>query len=221
MEQKIDSTIKKLLGFSSNHTKNIGFTEHGIRHSKIVAKRCELIIKDLGYDNRMCELAYLSGLLHDIGNSISRKDHPYIGSILAFYLMTSSNYSYVETLRVASAVGNHNNEALNELSAALFIADKSDMNRSRLQKDLLKTLDDGEVNIDNIHNRVNYSIIKDDLYIDKENRYIILELETMDKPIARYVDFFEIYGSKLSKCEKAAKMLNATYNLIINGNKVI
>lgn len=204
--------VRDLLEYANKQMKAIGYTEHGERHALTVARRTKRILKDLGYPNHLYELGGISGLLHDLGNSIIRVNHAETGALIALSIMMNNNSTMADAIMVSAAVGNHDEtygKPIDELTAALIIADKSDAHRSRVQKDYMALDFD-------IHDKVNYSVIENDLVVDPEKREITLKM-VIDQEVARVSDYFNIFADRIKLCENAASVLNATFYINING----
>lgn len=207
--------VRDLLEYANKQMKAIGYTEHGERHALTVARRTKKILKDLGYPNHIYELGGISGLLHDLGNSIIRINHAETGAIIALELMLNDNCTMADAIKVSAAIGNHDEtygKPIDELTAALIIADKSDAHRSRVQKDYMALDFD-------IHDRVNYSVIENDLLVDSEKREIKLVM-TIDQEVARVYDYFNIFSERVKLCESAAEVLDAKFFININGQNL-
>lgn len=201
-------------GHKSNY-KNFGYTEHSYRHIEIVSRRAGKILEDLGYDERKVELAKIAGYMHDIGNCVNRIDHAHSGAILSYELLKDMGMDVKERTEIMMAIGNHDEStgtAISEISAALIIADKSDVHRSRVSKTNIATFD--------IHDKVNYAVTKADLNLDNEKKIITLELQ-IDNNICPVLDYFKIFMDRTMMSKYAAKYLKIWYELIINGTKLL
>lgn len=189
----------------------LGYTEHGYRHAGIVAQTSRDIITNLGKDGRMSELAAISGYMHDIGNAVNRMGHPDTSALMAFTLLNEMGMPAEEVALVIAAIGNHEENLgspVSAISAALILADKSDVHHSRVQNQNPLTFD--------IHDRVNYSVQKSNLRVDMENKSINLELTT-DEQSASVMEYFEIFLSRMLMCRRAADFFGYRFRLIING----
>ncbi len=188
----------------------LGYTEHGFRHAGIVAQTARDLIANLGNDGRTSELAAIAGYLHDIGNSINRQGHPDTAALMAFILLNEIGLPAEENAMVIAAIGNHEEEhgsPISAISAALIIADKSDVHHSRVQNQNPLTFD--------IHDRVNFSVQKSHLRVDMENKSINLELAT-DEKSASVMEYFEIFLTRMLMCRRAADFFGYRFKLIIN-----
>ena len=163
---------------------NFGYTEHGHRHISIVSKRAGEILEKLGYPERTVELAKIAGYLHDIGNCVNRVDHAHSGAIMAFNILKDMGMDVDERTKIMTAIGNHDEKtgtAVSDISAALILADKSDVSRDRVTNKNLSTFD--------IHDRVNYAVTESRLEIDDKERKVILNL-TIDNKISPVLDYY-------------------------------
>ena len=189
----------------------IGYTEHGERHASLVAKNARRILMELGFDQRRGELAAIAGYLHDIGNSVNRVMHAQTGAMIALRILSDHGMPDEEILEVIGAIGNHHEAdgcAINAVAAALILADKSDVHRSRVRNPDMITFD--------IHDRVNYSVEHSALKIDNVSKQIILDL-TIDTKISGVMEYFEIFMTRMLASTKAAKFLQTSFSFIANG----
>ncbi len=194
---------------------NFGYTEHGHRHISIVSKRAGEILEKLGYPERTVELAKIAGYLHDIGNCVNRVDHAHSGAIMAFNILKDMGMDVDERTKIMTAIGNHDEKtgtAVSDISAALILADKSDVSRDRVTNKNLSTFD--------IHDRVNYAVTESRLEIDDKERKVILNL-TIDNKISPVLDYFEIFMDRTMMSKYAAKYLKIWFELIINGTRLL
>ncbi|WP_441057782.1 HD domain-containing protein [Desulfothermobacter acidiphilus] len=193
----------------------MGFTEHSFRHVNLVATIARNILERLNYPPREAELAAIAGYLHDIGNVISRNDHGISGALIAFQVLNEAGMPPEELAVVISAIANHEEQygqPVNNVAAALILADKSDVHRSRVRNPDPATYD--------IHDRVNYAVEHSFLWVNEERRVITLEL-TIDIQICPVMEYFEIFLSRMALCRRAAKFLKADFELMINGAKLL
>ena len=193
----------------------LGYTEHSFAHVGLVAQRGAYILSTLGYEARDVELVRIAAHLHDIGNIVNRREHSQSGAVMAFRILDKLDMSPSEIATIVSAIGNHDEgtgEAVNPIAAALIIADKSDVRRTRVRNNDFATFD--------IHDRVNYSVIETDLSINEEGTKITLNL-TIDTEISPVIDYFEIFLHRMLMCKKAAKALNLEFKLTVNGQALI
>jgi uncharacterized protein len=189
----------------------VGYTEHGERHAKLVAKNARRILHELGYNDREPELAAIAGYLHDIGNAVNRVMHAQTGAVIALRILTDYGMPDEEILEVIGAIGNHHEAdgcAINAVAAALILADKSDVHRSRVRNPDMISFD--------IHDRVNYSVERSSLKIDSASKQIVLDL-TIDTSISGVMEYFEIFLTRMLASTKAAKFLDTSFSFIVNG----
>ena len=192
-----------------------GYTEHSYRHLGIVSKRAGDILQDLGYDERTVELTRIAGYMHDIGNCVNRVDHAHTGAILAYNILKEMGMPIEEITEIMMAIGNHDENtgtAVSDISAALILADKSDVHRDRVVNKNLSTFD--------IHDRVNYAVTNADLIMNEKERKVTLNL-TIDTKISPVLDYFEIFMQRTMMCKYAAKYLKIWFELIINDTKLL
>jgi HD superfamily phosphodiesterase len=193
----------------------LGYTEHSIRHINIVSSRAGEILEQLGYDKREVELARIAGYLHDIGNSVNRVDHAHSGAILAYTILKDMGMDIKDRTEIMMAIGNHDEQtgtAVSAISAALILADKSDVHRERVSKNNMVTFD--------IHDRVNYAVTDTQLNLDPKKRIITLDL-SIDTKICPVLDYFEIFMQRTMMSKYAAKYLKIWFELIINDTKLL
>lgn len=194
---------------------DFGYTEHSHRHISIVSQRAGEILETLGYSKRTIELAKIAGYLHDIGNCVNRVDHAHSGAILAYNILKDMGMPVEERTEIMMAIGNHDENtgtAVSDISAALILADKSDVHRDRVLKKNLSTFD--------IHDKVNYAVTDADLTIDSKEKRIILKL-TIDTKICPVLDYFEIFMDRTMMSKYAAKYLNIWFELLINNTRLL
>lgn len=192
-----------------------GYTEHSHRHISIVSKRTGDILEKLGYPDRTVELARIAGYLHDIGNCVNRVDHAHSGAILSFEILKQMGMPVEERTQIMMAIGNHDENtgtAVSEISAALILADKSDVHRDRVVNKNISTFD--------IHDRVNYAVTNAELKLDVAKRKILLDL-TIDNNICPVLDYFEIFMARTMMSKYAAKYLKIWFELVINDTKLL
>ncbi|MHB9035676.1 MAG: HD domain-containing protein [Armatimonadota bacterium] len=205
-----DPKVRTFIEAANSQMNALGYTEHGFRHAGIVAETARNIIDSLGQDGRTAELAAISGYMHDIGNAINRLGHPDTAALMAFTLLNEMGMPATEVAEIIAAIGNHEEELgspVSAISAALILADKSDVHHSRVQNQNPLTFD--------IHDRVNYSVQKSHMRVDQENKSINLELTTDDHS-ASVMEYFEIFLSRMLMCRRAADFFGYKFKLIIN-----
>ncbi|WP_456426546.1 HD domain-containing protein [Desulfurobacterium sp.] len=191
--------------------KNMGYTYHGIKHVVWVASRARMILDRLNYPEREVELAGIAGLLHDIGNIVSRHDHAQAGALLAYQLLKDKNLLTEEDLTdLMYAIGNHESATgvpVTPIAAAVVIADKSHVSRNRVRKDS---------NIkEDIHDRVNFSIFYSDIEVNPDKKTIKLVLK-MDTSISDILEFFSIFKERMEMCRRASRVLDCKFRIKIN-----
>ena len=209
-EVKANANFRALIDCANSNLEKMGYTEHGLRHVGYVSRTTANILEELGYDQRTVELGAIAGWIHDIGNAINRKNHGLSGATLAFELLSKMKMDIREIALIIGAIGNHEEETglpVSEVSAALIIADKSDAHRSRVRRN--------NYDLTDIHDRVNMSIKKNSLVVDKEKKAIRLVI-IMDKTSA-LMEYLQIYLSRMILSEKAAAFLGYSFELVING----
>ena len=193
----------------------LGFTEHSFAHVVHVAQTAGYILETMGFDDRTVELAKIAGYLHDIGNLVNRKDHSQSGAVMAWSILNDMGCDPAEIATIVTAIGNHDEGTgvpVNPVAAALILADKADVRRSRVRNHDISTFD--------IHDRVNYSVIKSVLKINEEKTLVKLKL-TVDTKYGSVMDYFEIFMGRMILCRKAAEKLGLTFKLIINEQQLI
>lgn len=209
--KEIQTYIKsadKILGIA-------GYTKHDLGHVGKVAETAAYILKELGYEGREIELAKIAGFMHDIGNMINRQDHAQTGAVLAFKILKDIGMDPEEIFMVTSAIGNHDEgtgQPVSTISSALILSDKVDVRRSRVRNSDFATFD--------IHDRVNYAVEKADVYVNKNEKSIQLNL-TIDTKICSLMEYFEIFLNRMMLCRKATEFLNTRFELVMNNTKVL
>ena len=195
--------------------KAMSFTEHSFAHVRRCAQMAYELLETLGYPQRTCELAGIAGYMHDIGNVVNRIDHAQSGAMMAFHLLDKMGMPPQELATVVTAIGNHDEKTaypVNEVAAALILADKSDVRRSRVR--------DAKDIADDIHDRVNYAAVSSQLNIEKEKGKMILDL-TLDTEICPVMEYFEIFTERMLLCKRAAKFFGMKFGIMINGQTVM
>ncbi|MCL2226172.1 MAG: HD domain-containing protein [Oscillospiraceae bacterium] len=193
----------------------LGYTEHSFAHVTRTAEDAGYILQALGYPEREVELAKISGYLHDIGNLVNRENHSHTGAVMAFQILERLGMTPSEIATVTTAIGNHDEGTgvpVNSVSAALILADKSDVRRTRVRNTEIAGFD--------IHDRVNYSVKKSALKINEEHTLIKLKL-TVDTKYGSVMDYFEIFLGRMIMCRKAAERLGLEFKLIVNEQQLI
>lgn len=193
----------------------LGFTEHSFPHVCGVADTAEYILRSIGCNEHQIELAKIAAYLHDIGNLVNRSDHSQSGAVMAFRILDHMDMEPEDLATVVTAIGNHDEGVgvpVNEVAAALILADKCDVRRNRVRNRDLSTFD--------IHDRVNYSVENYKLLVSAEEKIARLEL-TIDIKFSSVMDFFEIFMKRMMLCRRAAERLGLTFQLTINGQQLI
>ncbi len=207
---RADDAITTYVERADRTLEALGYTEHSLAHVTRVAVVAGDILEALGYDTRTVELARIAGHMHDIGNLVNRTDHSQSGAVMAFRLLDIRGMRAEDICTVATAIGNHDEGTgvpVDEVSAALIIADKSDVRRSRVRNTDPATFD--------IHDRVNYSVTSSKLTINEDKREIELAL-TIDKKYSSIMEYFEIFLERMNLCRRAAERLGLRFRLRIN-----
>lgn len=193
----------------------MGFTEHSFAHVTRCAEIAAYILSELGYDARQIELAKIAGYMHDIGNVVNRVDHAQSGAVMAFRILEKLGMEPENIAVVVTAIGNHDEHTafpVNAVAAALILADKTDVRRSRVRNQDTIRFD--------IHDRVNYAVEHSDLTLNKERMELTLSL-TIDTSISAVMDYFEIFMSRMLLCRKAAEFFGLRFRLNINDSEVL
>lgn len=209
-----DPDVVILLQRTNEIMNALGFTEHGQRHAGLVGHVAENVLQELNFPSRTCELANIAGLLHDIGNCVHRENHALSGSQMASDILTRMGMPIEERIMVLNAIGNHEEErglAVTPVAAALIIADKADVHRSRVQNQDMDTFD--------IHDRVNYATTNSVVRVQESKKIISLELE-IDTSFAQVIEYFEIFLSRMTMMRQAVKLLSCEFQLIVNNTRL-
>ena len=207
--------VEALIKGAQKQLDGLGYTEHSHRHLAIVSQRAGDILETLGYSERTIELAKIAGYLHDIGNCVNRTDHAHSGAILAYHILKDIGMPVEERTEIMMAIGNHDEQtgtAVSDISAALILADKSDVHRNRVCNTNLSTFD--------IHDRVNYAVTDAALKIDNKERKAILKLK-IDTKLCPVLDYFEIFMDRTMMSKYAAKYLGLWFEVIINDTNLL
>lgn len=207
--------VLALLQGSQKQLNELGYTEHSVRHVSIVSKRAGKILEGLNYEPERVELAKIAGYLHDIGNCVNRLDHAQSGALLAYNILKEMGMDINQRTEIMTAIGNHDEESgypVSDISAALILADKSDVHRDRV------------VNLNvpkfHIHDRVNYAVTKSSLDLNSKEKIITLNIE-IDTKICPVLDYFEIFLKRTMMSKYAAKYLKIWFELVINGTRLL
>lgn len=212
---KNNPTARALVGKADEAMFNIGYTEHSLAHVVHVADVAQYILLKLGYSEREAELARIAGYLHDIGNIVNRTGHAQSGAVMAYQFLSGLGADVEDIADIVTAIGNHDEGSaspVTPIAAALIIADKTDVRRSRVRQKPKAAFD--------IHDRVNYAVTDQTLKINAEKRVISLNLQ-LDTGICSMYEYFEIFLGRMLMCRGAAELLDATFKLNANGAKVL
>ncbi len=192
----------------------LGYTEHSRGHAVKVAETAGDILEKLGYNEHTVELAQIAGYMHDMGNCVNRVDHAHSSSLMAFQLLREWKVPDEDIAAIVSAIGQHDEKtgtAVDAVSAALILADKTDVRRNRVRNPIKETFD--------IHDRVNYAAVASSLQVNIEKKVILLEIE-LDEEICSILDYFEIFLQRMLMCKRAAEILGLKFKMKANGNKI-
>ena len=209
------AAIKEYIRQADESLLAIGYTEHSFAHVMKTAKVARYVLSTLDYDTRYVELAMIAAYLHDIGNMINRADHSQSGALMAFRLLEEMGMSPKELAAIVTAIGNHDEGTgipVSPIAAALILADKSDVRRSRVRNTDFTTFD--------IHDRVNYSVTESTLEISEDKTSITLDI-IIDTQYSSVMDYFEIFLERMILCRKAAEKLGLRFRLVINGHNLL
>lgn len=214
-EIKANAEVCALLAKGNADLGVLGFTDHSQAHCALVAERAAYILRKLGFSEREEELAKIAGFMHDIGNAVNRTHHGEYGALLANEILKQTDLSLEDRITIISAIGNHDEStggAKEPISAALILADKTDVRRNRVRPKEKEKFD--------IHDRVNYAVTGSSLKVDVEEQKIILNLQ-IDESICTMYEYFDIFLGRMMMCRGAAEMLGAKFRLTVNGGKVL
>ncbi len=212
---KKNEEVNALIAKGNANLNVLGFTDHSAAHTAFVAERAAYILEQFGYSEHEIELARIAGYMHDIGNAVNRTRHAEYGAILANDILKATDMPLEDRMTVMTAIGNHDEStggAKDAVSAALIIADKTDVRRSRVSETDQTRFD--------IHDQVNYAVTKSELSIDMEKKTITLNLE-VDESICTMYEYFDIFLQRMMMSRGAAEMLGAMFKLRVNGGKVL
>ena len=193
----------------------MGYTEHSQKHAQNVSVVSSRILSELEFDEEKIEMAKIAGYLHDIGNCINRVNHPHHGAVLARQILKEAGMDYPSIAIVINAIGVHDETsggAVDEVSAALILADKTDVRRDRVNNQVKSSFD--------MHDRVNFAVTQSNLKIQKQKKTILFEIE-LDESICSMMDYFEIFLRRMLMCKKAAEVLGMKFKITANGNKIL
>ena len=210
---KQNEAIRVLIRAGNRSLEAMGYTEHGPRHVGYVSHTASGILRSLGYSPREVELAAIAGWVHDVGNSVNRHDHGPLGATLLLPILREAGMELADVMEIITAVGNHEEQSgfiSSAVSAALALGDKSDAHKSRVRN--------GQPDMTDIHDRVNFAIQENHVSVDRANRVIRHEL-TMDET-SSVMEYLQIYMSRIVMCEQAAAFLRCSFDLVINGQSI-
>ncbi len=211
---KKNEEVLALIKKGNANLRVLGFTDHSEAHTALVAERAAMILKEFGYSEHDQELVKIAGFMHDIGNAVNRKNHAEYGGLLANEILKGYDLSIEDRVMIVSAISNHDEStgrAMDPISAALIIADKTDVRRNRVRDDIASF---------DIHDRVNYAVTGANLRVDVDERVISLNLQ-IDEKICTMYEYFEIFLGRMMMCRSAADMLGAKFKLKANGVKIL
>jgi putative nucleotidyltransferase with HDIG domain len=212
---KTNDAVRVYITAADDSLRALGYTEHSFAHVTKVSQISADILSSLGYDAHTVELARMAGYLHDIGNLVNREEHSQSGAVMAFRILDNMGMPPEDIAQIVTAIGNHDEGTgvpVNPIAAALILADKTDVRRSRVRNSDISTFD--------IHDRVNYSVEKSRLDIKVDEKVIRLTLD-IDISIGSVMDYFEIFLTRMTMCRRAADKLGLSFKLVINGQQLI
>jgi len=208
---KNNSAVRTYIQRADESLTALGYTEHSFAHVTAVAENAAYILSTLGYPERTVELAKIAGFLHDIGNLVNRVDHSQSGAVMAFRILDKMGMEPADVAAVITAIGHHDDSTafpVNAVAAALILADKTDVRRSRVRNKDMATFD--------IHDRVNYSVERSEVLLDVPGRTVTLSL-SINTQVCAVMDYFEIFLQRMLLCRRAAEALELKFRLEING----
>lgn len=214
-ELKSSPLINTFIEKGNEHLGVMGYTDHGKLHLSLVSALSKEIMLKLGYGERLAELAGMAGYIHDIGNVVNRNGHSQSGALMAMEILGRMGMDAGEVAIISAAIGNHDEGSghpVNEVAAALILADKSHVHRNRVRNTDIATFD--------IHDRVNYAVEHSILNIDENQKVIAMDL-VIDTKICPVMEYFEIFMSRMLLCRRAASFLDCEFELLINGVKLL
>lgn len=214
-EIKKDKEIRAYIQKGNEKLGTMGYTDHSEKHCILVAERAGLILEKFDYPEHTVELAKMAGFLHDIGNSVNRSHHAEYGALLANEWMKKTDISMEDRITIMSAIANHDEStggAFDPVSAALILADKTDVRRNRVR--------DKEKAAYDMHDRVNYAVTESRLKISRSKKQISLNLQ-IDESICTMYEYFDIFLQRMQMCRRAAGILDARFRLTANGSKIL
>ena len=207
-----NETIRAYISKADESLVALGYTEHSFAHVTHVAAMAGYLLETLGYDAHTVELAKIAGYLHDIGNLVNRIEHSQSGAVMAFQILTSLGFGAEDVATIVTAIGNHDEGTgvpVNAVAAALILADKADVRRSRVRNQDTTTFD--------IHDRVNYSVKKHEVTLTEKEICLTLAIDT---EVCAVIEYFEIFMDRMLLCRRAAEKLGLHFALVINGQRM-
>lgn len=215
-EIRNNKEVQALIAKGNANLGTLGYTDHSVAHCALVAEQAANLLQQFGYSEHEMELVRIAGFLHDIGNAINRTHHAEYGAIIAGEILRdNTELSLEDRITIMSAISNHDEStggAVDAISAALIIADKTDVRRNRVRTRDTSAFD--------IHDRVNYAVTDSRLRMDAENKQISLNLQ-IDETYCTMYDYFDIFLERMQMCRRAASVLGAAFKLTVNGNRVL
>ena len=214
-EIKKNEEVLAYLKKGNDNLGTMGFTDHSDAHCAMVAERAAMILKTFGYSDHDIELVKIAGFMHDMGNAINRHAHAEYGALLASQILEKTDLPITDRAIIVSAIGNHDEStggAVDPISAALIIADKTDVRRNRVRQKEMASFD--------IHDRVNYAVTEAKLKVNEEKKVITLNLK-IDENICSMLEYFEIFLQRMLMCRRACEMLGAKFKMTANGSKIV
>ena len=214
-EIRKNSEVLAYLKKGNDNLGTMGFTDHSEAHCAVVAERAAQILLKFGYPDHDVEIVKIAGFMHDMGNAINRHRHAEYGALLADHILEKTDLPLPDRVTIVSAIGNHDEStggAVDAVSAALIIADKTDVRRNRVREKEMSAFD--------IHDRVNYAVTEAKLKINPEKKIITLNLQ-IDESICSMLEYFEIFLERMLMCRRASEMLGARFKLTANGSKIV
>lgn len=213
---KKDPQILNFIAQTEKALKVLSYTDHGLRHTNVVSDRAMKIAKDIGLPNREIELSGIAGFCHDMGNFMTRDYHHYYAALI-FHQIFQKEFLPEEMSAIMQAISNHDKEEMSfthAISAVLVLADKSDVDRSRVtEKDMAKIKSD-------IHDRVNYATTESQLKVDKNKKRITLSLK-IDTNFVPIMEYFEVFTERMMFCRTAAEFLGYSFGIVINKTRLL
>ncbi len=213
---KANEMVQAYMRLGNEYIGTIGAIEHNLSHAEYVSNLCYQILQKLGYSPREAEMGAIAGYLHDIGNLVNRYGHGMSGALMAFNILMEMDMEPEEVASVMGAIGNHEEHAgghsVNVIGAALILADKSDVHRSRVRKQEMSSFTPRD--------RVNYAVSDSRLNIEVEKKLISLEID-IDTQVCSVMEYFEIFLTKMLMCRRAAQHLGCEFALVVNRNRLL